>query len=471
MNNSKQLGEMKVINLLIKFSIPAIVGMLVNALYNVVDRVFIGNGVGKMGIAGVTIGFPIMLLMMAFSMLIGIGANSLVSIKLGQNQKEEAQIIFGNSISLLVISSLILTVVGLVYLDPILKVLGASEDILPYARDYMQIILIGGVFQSLGMGMNNFIRSEGNPKIAMYTMLIGAILNTILDPLFIFVFDMGMQGAAIATILAQFFSAVWVIAYFLRGKSLFKINWAGLSLKSSVVGRILVLGTAPFAMQIAASVQNFIMNKSLVIYGGDIAISGMGIVNSIITLMIMPLFGINQGVQPIIGYNYGAKKYDRVKEAYKLAVIFATIVVVIGWIVTRVFPEQLVYLFNSKDQELIAFGTSATRTFLVFLPVVGFQIISSNYFQAIGKPTHSALLGLSRQVLILIPALLILPKFFGLQGVISAGPLADVISTIVTGIFISIELRKLNEKHEASVADHAALGNVDMGEIDIVDME
>ena len=443
MDNSKQLGEEKILNLLIKFSIPAIVGMLVNALYNVVDRIFIGQGIGTLGIAGVTIGFPIMLLMMAFSVLIGIGANSLVSIKLGQNKKDEAEVIFGNAITLLVLTALVLTVVGLIFLDPLLRFLGSSEEILPYARDYMQVILIGGVFQSVSMGMNNFIRSEGNPRMAMYTMLIGAILNAILNPVFIFVIPLGMRGAALATIISQMVSAVWVFMYFLRGKSLFKIRRSNLMLKLSVVAPILALGTAPFAMQIAASVQNFIMNTSLVTYGGDIAISGMGIVNSIITLMIMPLFGINQGVQPIIGYNYGARKFDRVKEAYKLAVIFATGIVVIGWVVTRIFPEQLVYLFNNKDKELIAFGTMATRRFLMFLPVVGFQIISSNYFQAIGKPTHSALLGLSRQVLILIPALLILPRFFGLIGVLSAGPLADVISTVVTGIFIFVEMKKL----------------------------
>lgn len=453
MDNSKQLGEMKVLNLLIKFSLPAIVGMLVNALYNVVDRAFIGHGVGALGIAGVTIGFPVMLLMMAFAVLIGIGANSLVSIKLGQDKKEEAEVIFGNAISLLVLSALALTVLGLIFLDPMLRFLGSSDEILPYARDYMQVILLGSVFQFLSMGMNNFIRSEGNPRIAMYTMLIGAILNAILNPVFIFIFHMGMRGAALATILSQMVSAIWVVLYFLQGKSLFKIRSVNLRLKAPVVYRILALGIAPFAMQIAASVQNFIMNTSLVAYGGDIAISGMGIVNSIITLMIMPLFGINQGVQPIIGYNYGARKFNRVKEAYQMAVIFATVIVVIGWIVTRVFPEQLVYLFNNKDKELIDFGTMATRRFMMFLPVVGFQIISSNYFQAIGKPTHSALLGLSRQVLILIPALLILPKFFGLQGVISAGPLADVVSTVVTGIFIFIEMKKLNASHEATLAD------------------
>lgn len=451
MDKSKQLGEMKVLSLLMKFSIPAIVGMLVNALYNVVDRIYIGNALGSIGIAGITIAFPIMLVMMAFNMLIGIGANSLVSIRLGQNRKEEAEGIFGNAVSLLILSSLILTIIGLVALEPLLKILGASEQILPYAREYLQIILLGGVFQSIGMGMNNFIRSEGSPKIAMYTMVIGALINIILDPIFIFVFHWGMRGAAIATIISQAVSAIWVLRYFLRGSSLLKIRKKDLKLKIVVIRGIFALGAAPFAMQIAASIQNFIMNTSLATYGGDIAISGMGVVNSIMTLMVMPVFGITQGAQPIIGYNYGAKKYDRVKETYKLAVIFATSIVVLGWIITRLFPGQLVSMFNSKDTELIAFGTMAIKRFMMFLPFIGFQIVSSNYFQAVGKPKHSALLGLSRQVLILIPALIILPKFLGLKGVISAGPLADIISSVVTGTFIFFEMKKLDKHHQSTV--------------------
>ncbi|MBU3114122.1 MATE family efflux transporter [Clostridium lacusfryxellense] len=458
MDKSKQLGEMKVSKLLIKFSIPAIIGMLVNALYNVVDRIFIGNGVGSLGIAGITIAFPVMLVMMAFSMLIGIGANSLVSIRLGQNRKEEAQGIFGNAVSLLILSSLSLSIIGIVFLNPLLKLLGASAQILPYAKDYLKIILIGGVFQSIGMGMNNFIRSEGNPKIAMYTMLIGALINTILDPIFIFWFKWGMQGAALATIISQAVSAIWVFKYFLSGNSLLKLHKKDIKLKINVIRGILALGAAPFAMQIAASIQNFIMNTSLATYGGDIAISGMGVVISIMTLMVMPIFGITQGVQPIIGYNYGAKKYNRVKEAYKLAVLFATSIVIIGWIITRVFPEQLVSMFNSKDTELIAFGTMAIKRFMIFLPFIGFQIVSSNYFQAVGKPKHSALLGLSRQVIILIPALMILPKFFGLIGVISAGPLADIFSTVLTGIFIFFEMKKLDEHHKSTIVS-------DIGEI------
>lgn len=449
MDRSKQLGEDKVSKLLIRFSIPAIVGMLVNALYNVVDRIYIGHGVGYLGIGATTIAFPIMLIMMAFSMLIGLGANSLVAIRLGQNRKEEAQGIFGNALVLLILTSLVLSTTGLIFLKPFLKLLGTSEDILPYALDYLSIILLGGVFQSVGMGMNNFIRSEGNPKIAMYTMLAGAVTNTVLDPIFIFVFDWGMKGAALATIFSQAASAAGVLLYFLRGKSLLKITIKNLRLKLSYIVKIISLGAAPFAMQIAASILNFIMNANLGAYGGDIAISGMGIVNGIVTLIIMPIFGINQGVQPIIGYNYGAKKYDRVKEAYKLAVVFATVIVVIGWTATRLFPAQMVYLFNKKDTELIDFGIFAIKRFLIFFPIVGFQIVSSNYFQAIGKPRHSALLGLSRQVLILIPALIILPKFFGLEGVLAAGPLADLVSSVVTGIFIIIEMKRLDSRHQS----------------------
>lgn len=446
-NRSKQLGTEPIPKLIIKFSVPAIIGMLVNALYNVVDRIYIGHGVGSLGIGGITVSFPIMLILMAFSMLIGIGANSLVAIRLGQGRKEEAEGIFNNAFVLLIVSSLALTVIGLITMEPFLKLMGTSDQILPYAKDYLSIILLGAVFQSVGMGMNNFIRSEGNPKIAMNTMLIGAVTNIVLDPIFIFVFHWGMKGAALATIISQVVSAIWVLWYFMKGKSFLSLKLSHMKLKLAYINKILALGTAPFAMQIASSVLNFIMNKGLNSYGGDVAVSGMGIVNSIVTLMIMPIFGINQGVQPIIGYNYGAKRFDRVKHTYRLAVIFATVIVVIGWITTRLFPEQLVYLFNNEDTELISFSVKAIQRNLIFLPVIGFQIVSSNYFQAVGKSTYSAFLGLSRQVLILIPALIILPRFFGLDGIISAGPLADITSSILTGIFIIVEMRKLDNLH------------------------
>lgn len=449
MDHSKQLGENKVSSLLLKFSIPAIIGMLVNALYNVVDRIFVGKGVGSLGIAGITIGFPIMIVQMAFGMLIGIGATSLISIRLGEKRKEEAELIVANAMVLLIIISLILTFAGLIFMNPLLKLFGASEAVLPYARGYLGIILIGTVFQSVGFGMNNIIRAEGNPKIAMLTMLIGAIMNTILDPIFIFIFGWGVEGAAIATIISQAVSAVWVLYYFLGGRSMLKIHLKNIKLQAHIVLKIFAIGSAPFAMQLAASVQTVILNKGLGIYGGDIAISAMGVINSLTMLILMPVFGINQGAQPIIGYNYGAEKFDRVKHALKLAIAAATAIVSIGFIMARLFPSQLISLFSS-DPALIEFGTSALQIYLIFLPIIGFQIVSASYFQAVGKPKHAMFLSLSRQVLILIPALLILPGIYGLYGVLVAGPVADILSSIITGVWLFIELRHLDQKHRES---------------------
>lgn len=450
MDRSKQLGEEKVSRLLLKFSIPAIVGMLVNALYNVVDRIFIGNGVGSLGIAGITIGFPFMIVIMAFAMLIGIGSTSLISIKLGEQRKEEAETIAAHGMILLIGTAAILSVVGLIFIDPLLQLFGASEVVLPYAREYMRIILWGTVFQAVGFGMNNFIRAEGNPKIAMITMLIGAVLNTILDPVFIFIFEWGIQGAALATIISMAVSAIWVLYYFFGGKSLLKIRVKNMKLQLPVVGKICAIGSAPFAMQLAASLLSAIINNSLTYYGGDVAVSAMGVLNSVTMLILMPIFGINQGAQPIIGYNYGAQKFDRVKETLKLAIIAATVVVSLGFAVIQLFPAQLIALFNQEDKELIKLGARALRIFLIFLPIIGFQIVGANYFQAVGKPKKAMFLSLSRQVIILIPAVLILPRIFnlGLNGILLAGPVSDLGSSVLTGILLFMELRHLEQKHQ-----------------------
>lgn len=447
MDRSKQLGEDKISTLLFRFSIPGIVGMMVNALYNVVDRIYIGRGVGSLGIAGITIGFPFMVLMMGFGMLIGIGATSLISIRLGEKKKSEAELIAANGMLLLVVISASLSVVGLTFLESLLRLFGASPEVLPYAKEYLSIILWGAVFQAIGFGMNNFIRAEGNPKIAMSTMLIGAIVNIILDPVFIFVFDMGIQGAAIATIISQGISAAWVLSYFLGGRSLLKIRKENLHLQLPIVKKIIAIGSAPFAMQIAASILGVILNNSLVNYGGDIAVSAVGIINSIAMLIMMPIFGINQGAQPIIGYNYGAKQFNRVKETLKLAIVAATAVVLVGFSAVMLFPEQLIRIFNREDLQLIALGSHAIRIFLLMLPVIGFQIVSANYFQAVGKPKQAMFLSLSRQVLLLIPALLILPRFFGLNGVFMAAPVSDLGSAILTGTWLHLELKHLERRH------------------------
>lgn len=307
-----------------------------------------------------------------------------------------------------------LSILGLIFIKPLLKVFGASETILPYAVEYMSIILIGAPFQAVGFGINAFIRGEGNPRIAMITMLIGALLNIILDYIFIFVFNMGIKGAALATIISQAVSATWVISHFISGRSMLKLKKENIKLRKSIVKNIFSIGFAPFSMQLAASMVTAILNNSLNAYGGDIAVSSMGVIHSITMLILMPVFGINQGAQPIIGYNYGAKKYKRVKEALKKAVIAATSVVTLGFIITQTIPHKLFGLFLEKGTEMdiiMDVGIKGLRLYLAMLPIIGLQIVSSNYFQATGKPKHAAFLGLSRQVLVLIPALLILPKF------------------------------------------------------------
>lgn len=307
----------------------------------------------------------------------------------------------------------------------------------------MKIIIAGASLQIIGFGMNNFIRGEGNPKTAMGTMLIGAILNTILDPIFIFYFNMGIKGAALATIISQGASAIWVLHYFLGGKSLLKIRKENLKLKKDIVKEIISIGLAPFSMQIASSMVNVLLNNSLKKYGGDIAISSMGVINSITMLVLMPIFGINQGAQPIIGYNYGAKHYDRVKETLKLAILSATVIVTIGFIFAQTIPEKLISLFIKNDKELIEVAVKGLRIDFAMFPIIGFQIVSSNYFQATGKPRQAMFLSLSRQVLMLIPALIILPKFFQLTGVWLALPVSDITSSILTAIFLIKDIKNI----------------------------
>ena len=448
---SRQLSEEKVWKLLFKFSLPAIVGMVVNALYNVVDRIFIGQGVGSEALAGITIGFPIMLVLMALGMLVGVGGAALVSIKLGEQKKNEAELILGNSVLLLIGVTLLVSVVGLIFLDSILVQFGASAEVLPYAREYLRIILAGAIFQAIGFGMNNFIRAEGNPNIAMKTMLIGAVVNIILDPLFIFVFGWGIRGAAYATIIAQAVSSIWVLAYFLRQKSLLRISLENMKLNIPIIKRIVAIGSAPCAMQIGSSVVIIIFNKQLSIYGGDIAISALGILHSITMFVLMPIIGINQGSQPIIGYNYGAKRYDRVKDTLKSSIFAATGIVIIGFIITRIYPHSLIYLFNKDDAELLRIGTEGIKIFLLALPIIGFQIVGANYFMAVGKPKKSMFLSLSRQVIVLIPMLLILPRYYGLFGIWLAVPVSDTIAFVLTAVFLIKEVKQLNHDNDREI--------------------
>lgn len=442
------LGGEPILKLLIKFSVPAIVGMVVNAIYNVIDRIFIGRIVnGSIAIGAIYVTMPVTLILMAFSMLVGIGGNTLASIRFGEDRKEEADKIANNSILLLGIIGIVLSILGLIFIEPILRTFGASDTNIGLAVDYMRIILIGAPLQTIGFGMNNFIRGEGNPKIAMFTMLIGAVTNTILDPIFIFALDMGVKGAALATITGQVLSAIWVMRYFFSQKSMLTIKLEYLKLKFDTIKQILANGFAPFSMQIAASMVTALFNNSLQYYGGDLAVSSMGVVNSVAMMVLMPVFGMNQGAQPIIGFNYGAKNYDRVKKTLKYSIIAAVTVTTTGFIVVQSFPELILRLFISDPNdfaEMTEYALPGLRIFFLMFPIIGFQIISTSYFQATGRPKQAMLLSLSRQVILLIPAMMVFPMFFQLNGVWMAAPFADLLTTILTSILLYFNMRELN---------------------------
>jgi len=449
-DSTQLLAEEKPLRLLFQFSIPAIVGMLVSALYSVIDRVFIGSAVGSIGIAGVTVAFPIMIVQLAFGLLIGVGGTALVSIRLGEKRHEDAEQIVGNAFVLLILISALVSLTGLTLMNPMLRAFGASPEILPYARDFVTIILYGSVLISTALGMNSFIRAEGKPKKAMLTMLIGTVMNIILAPIFLFVFKWGMKGAALATICSEAMSCTWVVSHFLSKHSTLRLHRHNLRLKASTVKSILAIGVPPFALQIAVCILTIVLNKTMEHYGGDTAVAGMGAVTSIQMLVIFPIAGISQGSQPIIGYNYGARNFDRVREVLRLAIIAASTISVLGYLVIQAFPTPLISMFAKNDPAFVAFGSRALRIFASLMFLAGFQIVASNYFQAVGKPLASMILTLSRQVLILLPAILILGYLFQAKGVLLAGPIADTASTTLTAIWLIREMRILREQHEAS---------------------
>ncbi len=447
MNKKIDLGNGNINRLLWEFSIPAIVGVVVNALYNVISRIFVGQGVNSLAIAAVTVALPIMIVLFAVSMLIGIGAMALISIRLGEQKKEEANIIAGNATLLLILLPLIISGIYFLFPEPILRLFGAtSREVLPYARDYIHIIMLGAVPAALGFGLNNFIRAEGNPRFSMFTQIIGGVVSVILNYVFIFPLDMGIKGSAWGTILGQTVSAIWVISYFLSGRSKVKIQLKNLRPQLAISIKIMAIGFAPFAMQIASSIQQTILNKIVMSYGGDLALAAVGIVMSVGMILIMPIVGISQGAQPIIGYNYGAKSYERVKETLNKAIMAGTTLAIVSFIVILFFATPISALFSKGDTALTQLSAHALVVFFAFLPVVGFHIVGSNYFQAVGKPVQSTVLSLSRQVLIFIPLLFVLPNFWGIEGVWRTSPIADALSVLLTAALLFIEMKSMPKK-------------------------
>jgi len=429
-------------SLLAKLSIPAIVGMVVNALYNVVDTIFIGHGVGALAIGGLTIAFPIQILMMGFALTLGLGAASVVSRNLGSGNRERAYTAAGNTISSAIIVGLVITAVGLIFLTPLIYFFGATDTLFGYAKDYLSIILIGSVFITFAMATNNLARAEGNAKVAMFSMIIGTGMNIVLDPIFIFVLKMGIRGAAIATVISQFLSFLWMAIYFLSGKSSLTLAWRHLKIDFSVLWEMISLGIPALIRHLGASILALVLNNTLKIYGGDMYIAAVGVINRLLSFALMPLFGLAQGFQPIAGYNYGAKNRDRVVQSVKLSISAGSISSVFFFLIMMIIPGILMKMFTS-ELELIEIGTKALRYVVLAMPLLGIQVIGATYFQAVGKAGPALFLGMSRQILFLIPLTLILPRIFGLDGVFAAFPTADILASLVTFLWLVKDVRGL----------------------------
>jgi putative MATE family efflux protein len=444
---SKNVYELEFKNipsLLWKFFVPAFTGVIINSLYNIVDRIFIGQGVGAYALSGLSVVFPIMIIMMAFGMLIGMGAGVRVSINMGKKDLNRAELVLGNAFVLIIIVSLLVTGLGFLIKAPMLRMFGAGDLTIGYANDYLNIILLGTVLNMTGFSLNNLIRSEGNAKIAMYSMLISAGSNLILDPIFIFVLDMGVQGAAYATIISMFLLCVWVIWHFRSSRSVIKLRVKNLKIVPEIVFYIITIGFAPFAMQIASSFVQGALNTQLIKFGGDLAVGAMGIINSVVMFIIMTIIAINMAAQPIIGFNYGAKLYKRVKDTLVIGIKAATLISIGAWVLVELFPVPLIKIFNADNKELLVIGKRGLRLIFMAFPIVGFQVIVGNYFQSIGKAKTAAILSLLRQVILLIPAIMVFPHFFGLDGVWISAPIADSISAIIVTVFLIREMKQLN---------------------------
>lgn len=443
---TKELAELSVPRLMLKFFIPAFIGVFVNALYNIVDRVFIGHGVGSMALSGVSATFPVMLIVMGFGMLIGIGAGVLVSINMGKHDMNKAEQVLGSSFLLMLLVSVLITVIGFSIKDPMLRSFGATPETIKYANDYLNIILAGTVFQVVGFSLNNIIRAEGNARIAMISMLISAGTNIILNPVFIWGLNLGVKGAAYATVISMVVLSAWVLLHFRSSKSVVKLKVRNIRLNRHILLEILAIGMAPFFMQIANSIVQGLLNAKLIAFGGDLAVGAMGIVNSVLTLIVMAIVAINMASQPIISFNYGARSFGRVKETLRIAIISSSVIAVFAFVLVESFPGKIVELFNATDDELLLFGTEGLQIGLLALPFVGFQVVTGNFFQSMGEARIAVLLTLLRQVIILIPLLFILPEFWGLQGIWFSIPISDFCSAIIVVFFLVNHWKKLNAR-------------------------
>ena len=429
------LGTASIRKLLWEYSLPAIVAMLASSLYNIVDSIFIGHGVGALAISGLAITFPLMNLSAAFGSLIGAGGATLLSIKMGQHDVESAERVLGNIVSLNLLLGTLFMLFGLLFLEPILLFFGASSETLPYAYDYMFVLLIGNLVTHLYLGLNSAMRSTGAPRKAMLTTLMTVFINCVLDPLFIFVFDWGIRGAALATVVAQLAALIYTLVHFLNPRQELHFKRDIFTLRRRVAVSIFSIGMAPFVLNACSCLVVVVINRSLLKYGSDLAVGAYGIVNRIMMLFGMLVLGFNQGMQPIAGYNYGALKMDRVKSVLKQTILYASLVMTTGFLIVELFPELVARMFTT-DAELLSISEKGLRIVFAMAPVVGFQMVVSNFFQSIGHASKSVFLSSTRQLLFLVPLLVILPHFFGVIGVWLSLPISDVLSSALAAVVL-----------------------------------
>lgn len=449
---SEFLGTENIRKLLFKLSTPVIIGMLVQAFYNVVDTFFVGLVYGAdsvQAIGGLSISFPIQMIIMAFGIVLGTGGSSIISRALGARENEKAERVLGNVFSLSLILSVLISVPCLLYLDPILKVFGATAGILPYAREYLEVIIAGGIFFVFGVAVQNIVRAEGNARLAMNAMLVGGGLNILLDPLFMFGFGMGVRGAAIATVLSQAVASVWLLLYYLKGKGAVPFRSETLKPDPEIIKEIGAIGTGSFVMECSSSVMMIFVYNALAIYGGDVAIAVFGVVMKINSFIFLPLLGMGFGLQPIVGFNYGAKRYGRIAEAVKLSLVAATTFGLLGMLIIYLFTEQILGLF-STDPQYLELGKNAIMIIVLGTPLIGLNVVTSTLFQALGKAKPAFLLSISRQLLFLIPAIIILPRLYDLPGVWAAFPVSDFLAFMLSGFLLFRVYRIFKERKEAS---------------------
>ncbi len=458
--NTRDLATQPIGKLLRQYAMPSIVAMTASSLYNIVDSIFVGRGCGALAFSGLAITFPLINILAAFGSLVGVGGSALISIRLGQKDYKTARLVLGNVILLNVILGAIVGGVGLIFIDPILRCFGASDDTLSYARSYMIVMLLANVFTHLYYGLNGVLRAAGHPKESMYATIVAIVLNIILDPIFIFVFHRGVQGAAIATVLAQFIAIVWQFTIFCRPKEELHIQRDIFHLKKRIVSDMLAIGLSPCLMNLAGCAVVVIINNQLRQYGGDLAIGAYGVINRVTFIFCMIVMGLNQGMQPIVGYNYGAQHYDRMLSVFRQTALWATMVTTSLFLCAEFIPETMIRIF-STDEELIAIAIPGIRIVCAVFFLNGYQMVTGNFFTSIGMAKMSIFLSLTRQVLYLIPLLLILPCYLGINGVWWSMSISDLIACATAAVVLVIYIRRFKNMHRQQQERTSAIAPTD----------